>query len=266
MPHSEIHGSKGARPSPRLIAACHVLHRLSMPRHPSNALELLDRSSFLKAFMHGEDCAAIANDHDTHGLATRERARRCLSPSYASTGGACAHGRTLNSRCHRTAGALDARRRTCFLLTSPRIRHEELGGARRDRTDDLKLAKLPLSQLSYGPDRIPVLPVRAVVGPDRFELSTPRLSSVCSNQLSYGPSPAAVALRIEAQCAATGLVLSSTRRADRGDARVKEKRNEDGGEPLNALKVLRAIRSDCPSRSRGSAFADVLRDRSLERR
>ena len=27
------------------------------------------------------------------------------------------------------------------------------GGARRDRTDDLKLAKLPLSQLSYGPDQ-----------------------------------------------------------------------------------------------------------------
>ena len=25
------------------------------------------------------------------------------------------------------------------------------GGADRDRTDDLKLAKLPLSQLSYGP-------------------------------------------------------------------------------------------------------------------
>ena len=28
----------------------------------------------------------------------------------------------------------------------------EDGGASRDRTDDLKLAKLPLSQLSYGPD------------------------------------------------------------------------------------------------------------------
>ena len=26
------------------------------------------------------------------------------------------------------------------------------GGARRDRTDDLKLAKLALSQLSYGPE------------------------------------------------------------------------------------------------------------------
>ena len=38
FPHSEITGSKGARASPVLIAACHVLHRLSMPRHPSEAL------------------------------------------------------------------------------------------------------------------------------------------------------------------------------------------------------------------------------------
>ena len=30
-------------------------------------------------------------------------------------------------------------------------RKRRIGGARRDRTDDLKLAKLPLSQLSYGP-------------------------------------------------------------------------------------------------------------------
>ncbi len=56
------------------------------------------------------------------------------------------------------------------------------GGADRDRTDDFQLAKLALSQLRYGP-------VRSVVGLDRFELSTPRLSSVCSNQLSYRPSP-----------------------------------------------------------------------------
>ena len=38
FPHSEICGSKGARPSPQLIAACHVLHRLYAPRHPPNAL------------------------------------------------------------------------------------------------------------------------------------------------------------------------------------------------------------------------------------
>ena len=45
FPHSEIPGSTGARPSPRLFAACHVLHRLSVPRHPPNALIALDPSS-----------------------------------------------------------------------------------------------------------------------------------------------------------------------------------------------------------------------------
>jgi hypothetical protein len=38
FPHSEIVGSKIAHISPTLIAACHVLHRLYMPRHPPNAL------------------------------------------------------------------------------------------------------------------------------------------------------------------------------------------------------------------------------------
>jgi hypothetical protein len=38
LPHSEIPGSKRACRSPRLIAACRVLHRLLSPRHPSCAL------------------------------------------------------------------------------------------------------------------------------------------------------------------------------------------------------------------------------------
>jgi hypothetical protein len=38
FPHSEICGSKVAHTSPQLIAACHVLHRLCMPRHPRNTL------------------------------------------------------------------------------------------------------------------------------------------------------------------------------------------------------------------------------------
>ena len=42
FPHSEIRGSKGALPSPRLIAECHVLHRLLSPRHSPNALHALD--------------------------------------------------------------------------------------------------------------------------------------------------------------------------------------------------------------------------------
>ena len=39
FPHSEICGSKPTRGSPQLIAACYVLHRLSTPRHPPNALK-----------------------------------------------------------------------------------------------------------------------------------------------------------------------------------------------------------------------------------
>ena len=44
FPHSEIFGSKFAHNSPKLIAACHVLHRLLSPRHPQNALKTLDFS------------------------------------------------------------------------------------------------------------------------------------------------------------------------------------------------------------------------------
>ena len=38
LPHSDIRGSQGICPSPRLFAACHVLLRLREPRHPSCAL------------------------------------------------------------------------------------------------------------------------------------------------------------------------------------------------------------------------------------
>ena len=41
----------------------------------------------------------------------------------------------------------------------------EDGGASRDRTDDLKLAKLPLSQLSYGPDPDDNTPIKSSLPP-----------------------------------------------------------------------------------------------------
>ncbi len=41
LPHSEIPGSTIARISPGLFAACHVLHRLSVPRHPPDALVIV---------------------------------------------------------------------------------------------------------------------------------------------------------------------------------------------------------------------------------
>ena len=62
------------------------------------------------------------------------------------------------------------------------------GGARRDRTDDLLLAKQALSQLSYGPvEGVRDTALERVVGLGRFELPTSRLSSARSNQLSYKP-------------------------------------------------------------------------------
>ena len=41
FPHSEISGSTPVCGSPKLIAACHVLHRLFLPRHPPCALSSL---------------------------------------------------------------------------------------------------------------------------------------------------------------------------------------------------------------------------------
>ena len=56
------------------------------------------------------------------------------------------------------------------------------GGGEGNRTHDPLRAKQVLSQLSYTPNYSV-----NVVGLDRFELSTSRLSGVRSNQLSYRP-------------------------------------------------------------------------------
>ena len=63
------------------------------------------------------------------------------------------------------------------------------GGARRDRTDDLMLAKHALSQLSYGPKGSGAQTVvpEVVVGLGRLERPTSPLSGVRSNHLSYRP-------------------------------------------------------------------------------
>ena len=88
---------------------------------------------------------------------------------------------------------------------SARARHARLeamrGGADRDRTDDLRLAKPALSQLSYSPVGCSLAPgsrerrhharaaILAVVGLGGFEPPTSRLSGGRSNQLSYRPAP-----------------------------------------------------------------------------
>ena len=63
LPHSEIHGSKPARGSPWLIAACYVLHRLSMPRHPPNALNTLELSSAHAAPFGGKPAWPVSSQY-----------------------------------------------------------------------------------------------------------------------------------------------------------------------------------------------------------
>ena len=86
----------------------------------------------------------------------------------------------------------------CLLWFQQRpLPHQRSGGAGRDRTDDLLLAKQALSQLSYGPlsrrsrrdttNRNADCGLKAMVGLGRFELPTSRLSGVRSNRLSYRP-------------------------------------------------------------------------------
>src|ERR1700675_4922825 len=119
FPHSEIHGSKRVCRSPWLIAACRVLHRRSAPRHPpftlsSLAIKYFRRESY-KIF-------AFSNLLITRFCCQRPiRAPRasCVEGGPGDPGGGSGPGQD--------------------------------GGAERARTVDLRLAKPPLSQLSYSP-------------------------------------------------------------------------------------------------------------------
>jgi hypothetical protein len=114
-----------------------------------------------------------------------------------------ATGYISSSRCQKTHGAalarcaiLNGRARilSALICSVAGVAQDPSGGARRDRTDDLMLAKHALSQLSYGPKReaneqAVVRAATKMVGLGRLELPTSRLSSARSNQLSYKPDP-----------------------------------------------------------------------------
>jgi hypothetical protein len=116
-------------------------------------------------------------------------------------------------------------------------RSQTSGGARRDRTDDLMLAKHALSQLSYGPVRHATPPSLAVqpnwrrkigsnglVGLGRLELPTSRLSSARSNQLSYKPEPFASRQGLLRPSAQTGKSRGVVAQDCTGSSGKKEKR------------------------------------------
>ena len=66
LPHSDIHGSKPARGSPWLFAACHVLLRLLTPRHPPNALLTLDPNHPSQPNSHSVATDAFSDHNPLH--------------------------------------------------------------------------------------------------------------------------------------------------------------------------------------------------------
>lgn len=67
LPHSDISGSKVACTSPKLFAACHVLHRLYAPRYPPNALKTFDLSTSRHAQKSDQICL-LASPLSRHRL------------------------------------------------------------------------------------------------------------------------------------------------------------------------------------------------------
>ncbi len=165
FPHSEICGSKVAHTSPQLIAACHVLHRLYAPRHPRIAL-----TSRLRAHTTNNNAGpgsrgsrplgiALSRYIGTGDYSQPNRLVNCRASSL-DTGRLAASRASLkadtftasilrtHSQCQtrsRQASVPSLHATDLVLFIS---RYVVRGGAYRDRTDDLMLAKQPLSQLS----------------------------------------------------------------------------------------------------------------------
>jgi hypothetical protein len=158
FPHSEIFGSKLVRSSPKLIAAYHVLHRLSAPRHPPNALKALDRSH--------HRCPPLGSGGPGHvrnrWAIDEERPVSCsnVPGKIHAVRHECTevprsrdHGRTRSLFTMSWITRTDRSRPRSSSFS--RMNRSGSGGAGRDRTDDLMLAKHALSRLSYGPIRRP---------------------------------------------------------------------------------------------------------------
>ncbi len=101
---------------PRLFAACHVLHSLSAPRHPPCTLSSLTKL----------ECLSLSESYRLDSIQLSKNSKLIESA---------------------LAGVP-----TRHIGRGP-LSYEALGGADRDRTDDIRLAKAALSQLSYSPIR-----------------------------------------------------------------------------------------------------------------
>ena len=200
FPHSDIRGSTIARISPRLFAACHVLHRLLVPRHPPNALYCLilvfrhsHRLRDGRLFhMQRQTCSDQADVASTFEFSSRHDDQS--APRFP---GSQTNRRTLFTMSHNgirqdarddgktvTRNSTKRSKATKPSASSPgRAPWWRRTGLNR-RPPACKAGALPLS---YAPSPEGHSQQKSMVGPGRFELPTSRLSSARSNQLSYEP-------------------------------------------------------------------------------
>ena len=165
FPHSEILGSKLIRSSPRLIAAYYVLHRLHAPRHPLDALKALDRSHYRCPQPWSASCnrrflswtrtkfyhASRRGFFDRSDQINQNSRAVTVHPRGTGQTGSKASLNDVERSGSRPRRAIAAKLVLSVRRCSIRWLCRRSGGARRDRTDDLMLAKHALSQLSYGP-------------------------------------------------------------------------------------------------------------------
>jgi hypothetical protein len=156
LPHSEIPGSPIARISPGLFAACHVLPRLSVPRHPPDALCLRFHKPPHTAASPGpavQETSPVPAPMKTPGTpGAQQRQTPGLPP------------RSLQLPLHPVN-----QHPANTLGHHPRVKHgASSGGGDRVRTDDLLLAKQALCRLSYTPARLAAALVGRPGGPGRI--------------------------------------------------------------------------------------------------
>ena len=163
-------GSKGARTSPDLIAACHVLHRLPAPRHPSEALmRLIDLA---RTHARGSRPAHAASDDVFISKPPLQALETPGEPFLHDV---------IPSPAGWTPGEVGKH----GLLPQDMVIASERWWSRtvsNRRPHACKARALPTELRPLKNQGAP-----AVVGPGGLEPPTSRLSGVCSNQLSYRP-------------------------------------------------------------------------------
>ena len=186
LPHSDISGSTSARLSPELFAACHVLHRLSVPRHPPNALLLSSLTLSPKRVQHTSR-------------------KTCAPPPEPSIEPHMPRPRSRHQHTHARTRPIDRTRsdpngRSNLAAVSPVASASRSRLASRCQNHRSGAGRRPVSRPCLAPsaDRLPDMSstshasfergASSLVGLGRFERPTSRLSGVRSNQLSYRPA------------------------------------------------------------------------------